>query len=52
MIAKQQFYAAAQHDLIWFKKIDEDEQKLATTDYQLFEALTLLKGLSVVASRK
>ncbi|WP_428310968.1 S41 family peptidase [Hydrocarboniphaga sp.] len=34
------------------KKIDEDEQKLATTDYQLFEALTLLKGLSVVASRK
>ncbi|MDB5968220.1 MAG: family peptidase, partial [Hydrocarboniphaga sp.] len=34
------------------KKIDEDEQKLATTDYQLFEALTLLKGLSVVASRQ
>jgi carboxyl-terminal processing protease len=33
------------------KKIDEDEQKLATTDYQLFEALTLLKGLSVVAHR-
>jgi len=33
------------------KKIDEDVQKLATTDYQLFQALTLLKGLAVVASR-
>jgi len=26
-------------------------QKLATTDYQLFQALTLLNGLAVVASR-
>jgi len=29
------------------KKIDEDEQQLAVNDYQLFEALTLLKGLAV-----
>ncbi len=29
------------------KKIDDDEQALALSDYQLFEALTLLKGLSV-----
>lgn len=32
------------------KKIVEDEQKLAETDYTLYEALNLLKGLAIVAN--
>ncbi|MGQ0697140.1 MAG: S41 family peptidase [Panacagrimonas sp.] len=34
------------------KKIDEEEQKLAETDYTLYEALNLLKGLTIAVSIK
>jgi carboxyl-terminal processing protease len=33
------------------KKIVEDEQQLALTDYSLYEALTLLKGIAVTQQR-
>lgn len=34
------------------KKVEDDEQKLAETDYTLYQALSLLKGLSIVSSLK
>ena len=32
------------------KKLEEDEQKLAESDYTLYEALNLLKGLTIVSA--
>jgi len=33
------------------RKLDEEEQKLAETDYTLYEALNLLKGLTIASQR-
>ena len=33
------------------RKLEEEEQKLAETDYTLYEALNLLKGLTIASSR-